>query len=145
MIDIRKASKDDVEKICDFMAEVAKVSFPGSAFNRNLFRQLLVPIVEKAPERVRVVEADRDVVGYIQFKAMRSTVGDFGLIEHVFVDPSQRGKGLAKRLVQSAEEYFRGKGLKLAKLSVTKTNHYALSLYESLGYEVKRHKMEKNL
>ena len=123
------------------MIETMKISFPDSDFNREMFKQLLLRILKKEPERVRMLELDRNVVGYIQFKAMKSTVGDFGLIEHVFIDPAQRRKGLAKKLVQAAEEYFRSKGLKLAKLSVTKTNNYALSLYKSLGYEVKRYKM----
>ena len=51
-----------------------------------------------------------------------------------FVAPWARGHGLAKRLVEKAEEVARGEGFAVINLEVRETMTRALEIYESSGY-----------
>ena len=57
-------------------------------------------------------------------------------IWNVYVDPAQRGTGLARRLMQDAIAEARRRGLAAIVLSVSAGNLPALRLYESLGFRV---------
>jgi len=92
-----------------------------------------------------VAEDDGKIVGYIWFKVIESAMGVFGRTEHIFVDESYRSKGIGRKLMDAAEDYFMRHGIKTAKLTVTSTNKTAISLYSDMGYEVKRYRMEKDL
>lgn len=52
-----------------------------------------------------------------------------------FVAPWARGHGLAKRLVEQAEQVARAEGYSVINLDVRETMDAAIKLYESLGYE----------
>jgi ribosomal protein S18 acetylase RimI-like enzyme len=51
-----------------------------------------------------------------------------------FVAPWARGHGLARMVVQEAEEVARSQGFKVLNLDVRATQKAALQLYESLGF-----------
>ncbi|MFZ4530965.1 MAG: GNAT family N-acetyltransferase [Alsobacter sp.] len=57
-------------------------------------------------------------------------------IWNVYVDPAQRGMGLARRLMQDAIAEARCRGLLAIVLSVSAGNLAAFRLYESLGFRV---------
>jgi ribosomal protein S18 acetylase RimI-like enzyme len=57
-------------------------------------------------------------------------------IWNVYVDPAQRGTGLARRLMQDAIAEARRRGLSAIVLSVSAGNLAAFRLYESLGFRV---------
>jgi len=57
-------------------------------------------------------------------------------IWNVYVDPAQRGTGLARRLMQDAIAEARRRGLAAIVLSVSAGNQPALRLYESLGFRM---------
>lgn len=52
------------------------------------------------------------------------------------VDPAFRGIGLAKKIIAEMEVYVLKNGFKSIRLEVYKTNHGALSMYKSIGYEI---------
>lgn len=52
-----------------------------------------------------------------------------------FVAPWARGHGLAKMLVEAAEEYARKEGYEVINLDVRETMERAIHLYESMGYQ----------
>ena len=145
MIAVRNASPADMDEICGFKSKSVELNFPNRTFNEELFRRHLLRQVRLKPDMVRVIEVDGKTAGYIWFRLMDSSVGVFGRIEHVFVDEGHRNRGLGKRLMQAAEEYLKGRGAKRIKLTVTKDNKTAASLYKSMGYETKRYVMEKDL
>jgi len=53
----------------------------------------------------------------------------------VFVDPSQRGRGLGRRAMGLAEGEARGRGLDRVELNVFGGNEVARSLYRALDYD----------
>lgn len=57
-------------------------------------------------------------------------------IHSMFVEPDQRGKGIAKKLLLEAFAYLKSRNVLRVNLSVVSTNTSAKKLYESLGFEV---------
>jgi ribosomal protein S18 acetylase RimI-like enzyme len=59
-----------------------------------------------------------------------------GFTEHVFVVPQWQKRGLARYLISQAQAFLKDQDLLIAALEVEADNRSALSLYESLGYNV---------
>jgi RimJ/RimL family protein N-acetyltransferase len=53
---------------------------------------------------------------------------------HLFVAPYARGHGLARLILQCAEEHARGLGFHVLNLDVRATQTGAIALYEQLGF-----------
>ena len=60
---------------------------------------------------------------------------DYVEIKRVFVDPSARGMGLSKALMQRIEDEARTLGFRIARLETGISQPEALGLYEKLGYK----------
>jgi len=58
-----------------------------------------------------------------------------GWINHIAVLPEQRNKGIAKKLIGRAEEYFEKKGLKIIAALVEDHNQSSWKLFERTGYK----------
>jgi putative acetyltransferase len=56
-------------------------------------------------------------------------------IKRVFIDPSARGVGLSKALMQVIEDEARALGFRIARLETGISQPEALGLYEKLGYK----------
>jgi putative acetyltransferase len=56
-------------------------------------------------------------------------------IKRMFVEPSFRGKGLSKIILQELEKWAAEKGYKKAVLETAKKQPEAIGLYTTLGYE----------
>lgn len=59
---------------------------------------------------------------------------DYAEIKRMFVSPSARGKGVARRLLKTAHERARAKGYGIVRLETGTLQHAAIALYESAGY-----------
>jgi ribosomal protein S18 acetylase RimI-like enzyme len=80
--------------------------------------------------RVTVAESDQNLVGVIVL-----TVTDEGfLIDNVAVDPSYRGKGVGKALLQFAEAEARRAGFDSIYLYTHEKMTENLALYSRIGY-----------
>ena len=76
------------------------------------------------------------IVGFIAVDATWISHGEkVGEIHELAVDPDQRGKGIAKMLIEEAFRYFKNKGLKKSGLWVGEHNRGAQHLYRKLGFE----------
>ncbi|MEO6609303.1 MAG: GNAT family N-acetyltransferase [Aestuariivirga sp.] len=60
---------------------------------------------------------------------------DYVEIKRVFIDPSARGLGLSKALMQVIENAARDLGFRIARLETGIHQPEALGLYEKLGYK----------
>jgi len=97
------------------------------------------------------------VMGGIMFVVQRTEKGLLGRIASVSVLEEYRNQGLGRRLLSEAEEVMRQAGASVFSLEVAVNNEAAISLYESLGYEITErlehyyglnehaHRMEKEL
>lgn len=98
---------------------------------------------------VRVAADAGEWVGYVQATFAPSPPvfdrGDAVDVNELWVAPERRGEGLARELMARAESWGRERGAERARLSVNADNEAGRSLYESLGYEVRRLRMDRGL
>lgn len=57
-----------------------------------------------------------------------------GIIGLIATEQGLRGKGVGRKLVNAAENYFIGNGIMISKVITQHANHVACQFYESLGY-----------
>jgi len=96
-----------------------------------------------------VAERDGALVGYTAVQFSESppvfTRGPEATISGVYVRPDYRGEGIATALLDRAETWASDRGCEYVTLSVNADNASAKGLYESRGYGVRRHKMDRAL
>ncbi|TLP66457.1 GNAT family N-acetyltransferase [Microbispora tritici] len=108
-----------------------------------------VPGVAELPERYRAEVEDpgaafaRDVVlvarrggTAIGCVVLTEPVGGRAEIKRLWVDPDERGRGVAGALVRAALTRARAAGLRSVRLSVWRWRATAIALYERLGFAV---------
>ncbi len=59
----------------------------------------------------------------------------FGEVKRMYVRPTARGQGVARRLLETLEDAARGQGCRSLMLETGPTMPEALALYERLGYK----------
>lgn len=68
-----------------------------------------------------------------EFKAHGKAIGG---VENLVVATTHTGRGIGRRLVAMAEQYYRQRGLDGMQLTVRADNAPARTLYDSLGYQI---------
>ena len=144
-VSIRDFVHSDIEKILDYRQESGKVSFPGLVIDRERERAFVTEHAQKNPGTIKVAEIAGRPAGYVRFELKRSSFGDYGLINAIFVDKDYRNGGLGRLLIKAAEEWLMSKGAGSVEAAITKTNLPSLSFFRSAGYEEKRAVLEKRL
>jgi ribosomal protein S18 acetylase RimI-like enzyme len=77
------------------------------------------------------------LVGAILTRAIRSEEGrELGGVDELLVRVTHRSRGIGRRLMGSAEAYYRAHAFRGMQLTVREDNADARKLYESLGYAV---------
>jgi ribosomal protein S18 acetylase RimI-like enzyme len=147
----------DVETICSFQPETYGLNFPdfhysadfATAFRHDLRRAVLDPY-----NGLFVLDDGREtktknghLLGFLWIVVCRNnwTGERYGYINNIYIAPSRRGQGLGEELLRQADEWFRSRGVKTVRLTVTSSNGGAIALYEKSGYHVQRWEMEKEL
>jgi ribosomal protein S18 acetylase RimI-like enzyme len=72
------------------------------------------------------------VVGYVTTRL--NAVSRIGWIPNLAVDPAHQGKGLGRKLLEHAIEFFRESGMEVAKIETLEQNPVGQNLYPSLGF-----------
>jgi ribosomal protein S18 acetylase RimI-like enzyme len=86
------------------------------------------------PDGVFVAEdASGAVIGYVTTRL--SAVSRIGWIPNLAVDPGHQGKGLGRALLQHAIDFFRRRGMHVAKIETLEQNPVGQALYPSLGFK----------
>ena len=77
-----------------------------------------------------------DEAGRIRAAVMVGHDGHRGWLYYVAADPTARGEGLGRRMVEAAEDWLRQRDVTKAQLLVLQTNMEVVTFYEHLGFEV---------
>jgi ribosomal protein S18 acetylase RimI-like enzyme len=72
------------------------------------------------------------IVGYVTTRL--NPVSAVGWIPNLAVDPGCQGKGLGRALLEHAIEFFRQRGMQVAKIETLDQNPVGQKLYPSLGF-----------
>jgi GNAT superfamily N-acetyltransferase len=75
--------------------------------------------------------------GFTQLYPAYSSVahGRYLLLNELFVEEQARGRGVARRLVEAAEDFARSRGVLSLSLSTAQDNHAAQQLYRDMGWQ----------
>jgi phosphinothricin acetyltransferase len=142
---IRDFREEDMEKILEYREEVAGISFPVMKFSKESSRKAMLKGLEKHPGSIRIAELDGKIAGFIIFRPKKLSLEESGSIESIFVHKDYRKRGIAKLLLETAEEWFRKKGIRHISATVTNTNLPSMELFSKSGYREKRTVFEKVL
>lgn len=121
---IRKASIEDVP----LLMEIEKICFKSDRYTREQIEW----IVSGEKEAAYIYLHRSKPVGSV----MVSIRGNRGRLISIGVHPDWRKKGIGKKLMDVAEGWFLKSGAKQVVLEVNVSNHEAVNLYSSLGFEV---------
>lgn len=108
--------------------------FPSDRLSKRSFRHLLV----NGNTDVLVFETQNKIAGNVVVLYRRNT--RHARLYSLIVDPQYQQQGIARMLVQSAEDAARKKGCNFVGLELRPDNHGALRLYQSLGYILNKQK-----
>ena len=139
---IRPFRSSDKDRVLEFKCRSVEISFPTCEFDTTNFERSLMNAEEGS---VLVAEEGDLILGYIFLKSKNISTGRIGVINHIFVDPEFRGKGIASQLMKAGEEWFRSKNLRRVRSTVTLTNEPSLNMVKKFGYNEKRTIFEKEL
>jgi ribosomal protein S18 acetylase RimI-like enzyme len=105
------------------------------------FTEWLVPRLASGEARVWLAVVDGRPVGgamtwiYGWFPQVSNPTGRIGYILNVYVEPTWRGRGLARLLTRTCLDYLRSQGIRRVTLHASDEGR---RLYESLGFAATR-------
>lgn len=144
----------DSDAVCAFQRETYGFNFPdftwsesfASAFRHDLRRAAL-----DGHHGLFVLDngnsAQQRIGGFLWLVICQNswTRDRYGYINNVYVTPALRQQGLARALLNQGDVWFRAKGVRRVRLTVTATNEAARRLYEQNGFALTRYEMDKEL
>lgn len=140
---IRVAEKKDLKQI----KAITKICFDGVSIDGNIeklfgkigglsWRQRKASHIDedyKADGEIFVEEQDNQIVGYITTQINRYT--KIGWIPNIAVLPEYQRRGIGKRLIKKALDYFRSEGMLLAKIETLEQNEVGKHFYPKMGFK----------
>jgi ribosomal protein S18 acetylase RimI-like enzyme len=139
----------DANAVCAFQEETYSLNFPvfrydpafAAAFRQDLRRASL-----DGQHGLFVLDESR-LIGFLWIVICHNswTNERFGYVNNLYIVPERRGLGLGRELMKHSDDFFRSRGVKIARLTVTATNEAACALYSAAGYTTERFEMEKEL
>lgn len=132
---IRPFGTNDIGEVVHINKECLPENYPD---------QFFLGLYYHAPKAFLVAEVDDKIVGYIMCRIERG-ISSFGRlpvkkghIVSVAILPTERNKGIGTSIIKSGMKAMEEYGATEFFLEVRKSNEAAVSVYESLGYEVRR-------
>ncbi len=140
MVVVRTFESSDKDIVLAFLKASAAISWPGKKFDSR-------PIISKLKNRpcIKIAELNGRPVGLIWYAIKRTTVGRYGQVRHIYVEPGHRRQGIASRLLAATEAELRSKGIKTIRLTVTKTNRSGIAWARRVGFKPIRTVFEKHI
>ena len=96
---------------------------------------------ESTTENIIISCEEDKIIGYCWVEIVpgdEQSDGPAGEIHMIGADPDYQGKGIGKKVLLAGLAYLRRKGIMTAYLSVDSENQSALTLYDSVGFELHR-------
>jgi ribosomal-protein-alanine N-acetyltransferase len=132
---IRQFTTDDIQHVVHINQECLPENYPD---------QFFLGLHYHAPKAFLVAETDNGIVAYIMCRIERG-ISSFGRlpikkghIVSVAVLPPSRKRGIGTSIIKAGMDAMEEYGAAEFFLEVRKSNEAAVSVYETLGYEVRR-------
>ena len=120
-IKVRPMTEADLDRVLD----IETASFPAPWKREHFVAEL-----EARHSFPYVAESDDGIVGYV---CLMSLFEEAQILD-IAVDPRQRGRGIARMLLEHAISFAQEKGAEVLALEVRASNNAAITLYENCGF-----------
>jgi len=129
-VTLRAAAHDDAERLATLLTDEGYPAGPSDLAAR-------IARFSTADARVIVAEAGGEVAGFIAFHVVPRFETDerFIRIIAVVVDPLERERGVAHRLLADVERIARDEGIAFVEVTAGHHRPEARQLFESVGYD----------
>ncbi|MBI4416930.1 MAG: GNAT family N-acetyltransferase [Euryarchaeota archaeon] len=152
---IREAARQDLDLVWAATTETVWNDLPPEertrldrkAFEAH-FRAQAKRVIDSRRNAIYVAESEEGrVAGYAIVGGASSMLSPmpFGFLYDIWVAPQFRRQGVARRLLQEAERWCRGRGFRTLRLEVGARNAAARALYASAGFQEERVALRKAL
>ncbi|MBD7938881.1 MULTISPECIES: GNAT family N-acetyltransferase [Cytobacillus] len=142
-MEIRKPTEKEVESILKLSVQsVYEGTLNRSKPEERKLREMVQSIRRNGGEYLVAVE-DEEIMGWVLLGGKRDemTEQEIGFIYELYVQESNRGKGLGRQLMMAAMKELRKLQFKEFRLTAYHGNP-AIGLYESLGFQPRNISME---
>ncbi len=153
-IRIREATRDDhaliwkatLDTVWNDVPPEERRDLDRTALERH-FRPHAAQVIDSRENAIFVAESGGNTLGYaiIGSASTMLTPVPFGFVYDLWVSPEARRHGVAKRLLERAEDWCRQQGYRKLKLEVAASNKAARALYASDGFAEERVFMGRTL
>lgn len=120
------AQETDIKELIS----LEKICFKEDAFSKNQITYLIT----KAKGEFIVIRQNNKIIAYLIISKRENSKQI--RIYSIAIAPKARGLGLAKRLMNYAEDVCKKESKERISLEVSKENIPAINLYRSFGYEI---------
>ncbi len=155
MIEIRKATKKDVNEICKINDELADYhtridSYYSPAKNvRKSFKDKLVKRINKKDFLILVAVDKNKIVGYFVSEIIESkeykVEKKIGYIHTAYITENYRRMGLGNEMYDLTKFWFKKNKIKYVELTVDSRNKIGNSAWNKIGFEEYMKKMKLKL
>lgn len=146
---LRPLARADLERIAFMESEIAKVSFPDDPItDLSFYVKKLERLIGDNNAATFVAETeDGSVVGWSNVSIRRNfiTKQAYGDYHSIYIDPSQRGTGLANRLADAVFDWCRAQKLDHVVFRTRATNEPMKAVLARVGFVATQIYYEKNL
>lgn len=156
-IAIRKATLNDLDSLVELYGEMelhirqlpADPLFTLGSNWRDLTKRYFTEFSSRDDKLVLVAVKGTDIVGFLT--AMVTTTlpifeqRNYGLLNDMFVKQEHRRKGVGKRLLAAATEWFEQRHVRRLELRVEASNSEAITFYETHAFKIRSHTLKREI
>jgi GNAT superfamily N-acetyltransferase len=143
-VTIRPFAEHDTAQVRELFITVNRLLSPPDL--RDAFEAYIERALTEEIDRISAYYSERDGGFWVAVTGDK-VVGTFGLerasddameLRRMYVDPSVRRRGIARRMLQFAEDECRSRNVSRLELSTAEIQQAALALYRNAGYRLVR-------
>ncbi len=141
---VGEASEEHVERIVELWDQLARAheerdgSFRRAPDAQAFFRSCLREYMASPDALVLVCEGGGRTAGYLTALVRLNPPilegGPYGLVEHLVVDPADRGRGAGKSLALAALDWFASGGIGRVEVEVAEWNREGTAFWRAMGF-----------
>ena len=141
-VTIRPFAEQDAAQVRELFITVNRLLSPPHL--RDAFEAYIERALAEEIDRITAYYGERDGGFWVAVKGDK-VVGTFGLerasddameLRRMYVDPSARRQGIARRMLQFAEDECRSRNISRLQLSTAEIQQAALALYKKAGHRL---------
>lgn len=132
----RKATLEDIGQLSELFDQYR--IFYQKDSDLPAAEQFLTERIENEDSRIFVAESGGKLIGFVQLYPLFSStrMKRYWLLNDLFVNENDRGKGFSKALIEKAKEMAKSAGACGILLETAKSNDIGNSLYPNCGFEI---------